>query len=522
MAKAPTADTRPAETADPPQGAAAMVQLQRQAVRGSVLALTNQAIKLVSNVATTLIVALYLGPDEFGLFAVAFSIQALTIIVRDGGLANALIQRKAITDTHLNSVLWAGLALSALAAIVLALIARPLAAAYGQPRLAPILWLVALPIVVQGFGSVQEALLRKRLCFGRLLLADSGSALLASLAAIVAVLLGAGVWGLVLRMVLAPVLLAIFCWLSSAWRPRWELSLAALRSLWAFGGYFFITALLGYGLTRLDSLIIGKLIGVAAAGMFFMARTVALATLQDLIAAVGRVMFPVFSAVQDDPDTLRSGFLTGTRCLATLFFPVVAALIVLSPEAVAVILPERWRDTVPLMQIIALHGLLRCVSNPASQLLYARGRSRLQFLYASVAGLLVIVSFVVGARWGVVGVAVGWTIVAFTLRPVILWFAAREINMSIWDMAINLVPPFLAAAGAAGATRLAIWLWMASGLPMGYGLLGMAVAVGGASYAGLSALLLRDTLAKLWRDLVAARLLQRGSETMPRDYGQEG
>lgn len=492
---------------DQDTGRDATVRLQRQAVRSSVLSLTNQIIKIIANLGTTLVVALYLGPEEFGLFAVAFSIQALIIIVRDGGLANSLIQKKALTDAHLNSVLWAGLALSVVLAGGLAVFARPLADYYGRPQLAPILWLVALPVVAQGFGSVQEALLRKNLCFGRLLLADSGSAILASLAAIVAVLLGAGVWALVLRMVISPVLLAVFCWFSSAWHPRREFSFTALRSLWAFGGYLFITALLGYGMTRLDSLIIGKLIGVAAAGTFFMARTVALATLQELVNAVGRVMFPVFSVVQDDPATLRSGYLTGTRCLATLFFPIIAALVALSPEAVTVILPGHWRSAVPLIQIIALHGILQCVNNPASQILYARGRSRLQFMCSAVIGILVITSFVVGARWGVVGVAISWTVVGFATAPTVLWLAAREINMSVLHVVVNLVPPAVVAAGAAGATRLTIWVWTAAGQPVGYGLLVVALVVGAASCAGLSILLLRDTLVKLRQALATANVL---------------
>lgn len=512
------AETAPATTEGTPPDRDAAVRVQRQAVRGSVMSLANQVIKSVTNLGTTLVVAWYLGPEEFGLFAVAFSIQALMIILRDGGLANSLIQKKAISDIHLNSVLWAGVVLSMVLAAGLALSARPLAGYYGWPQLAPILWVVTIPIVAQGFGSVQEAQFRKHLRFGRLLLADSGSAVLASVVAIAAVMLGAGVWGLVLRMAVAPVVLTVVCWCLSSWRPRREFSFEALRALWVFGGYLFLTILLGYGMSRLDSLIIGKLIGVAAAGTFFVARNLALTTLQELVNAVGRVMFPAFSAVQDDRATLRSGYLTGTRCLATLIFPLIAALIALSPEAVAVILPADWHATVPLIQIIALHGVLQCVNNPASQILYARGRSRLQFAYSAVIGVAVVLSFVIGARWGVLGVAISWTLVRFALAPTVLWFAAREINMSVLRAVANLAAPAAAAVGAVGAVRLTVWAWTATGWQVGFGLLIVAAAVGGASYVCLCILLLKDTLVKLRHDLAAAnvfggRRLDHGSGT---------
>ena len=507
MNKPPPAKTTSAATDGGPRDRDAATQLRRRAVRGSVMSLANQVVKLVTNLGTMLVLAVYLGPEEFGLFAVAFSVQALMMILREGGLANSLIQKKVISDVHLNSVLWVGVALSVVLVVGLAVLAQPLAAYYGRPQLTLILWLVAIPVVAQAFGAVQEAQLRKQVRFGRLLLADSGSAVLASLVAIVAVVLGAGVWALVLRMVVAPVLLAAFCWILSSWRPRWEFSLDALRSLWVFGGYLFLTVLMGYGMTRLDSLIIGKLIGVAAAGTFFLARNVALATLQELVGAVGRVMFPVFSAIQDDPAMLREGYLTGTRCLATLIFPIVAALVALSPEAVAVVLPEHWRATVPLIQIIALHGIFQCLNNPASQILYARGRSQIQFVYMAVIGLLVIASFVVGARWGVVGVAVSWTAVRFVSAPAVLWLAAREINMSIWRAIGNVVPAAVAAAVAAGAVRLTIWAWTTAGGQVGYALLVMATAVGGASYVAFCMLFLGDTLARLRRDLTDAKVM---------------
>jgi O-antigen/teichoic acid export membrane protein len=483
--------------------------LRGRAVRGGVMSLISQLIRMLTTLLTTLIVARYLEPEEFGLFAVAFSIQCLAAILRDSGLANALIQKKDVTDAHLNSVLWAGVAFSLVLAGLLALFAEPISSFYMQPRLRPILWVMTVPVIVQAFTSVQEAQLRKQLRFGRLMVAESGSALLASIVAIVAAVLGAGVWALVLRMVVVAMLLTVSCWWISPWRPRWAFSFAALRSLWVFGGFLFLTSLMVFGRSRLDSLIIGKMIGVAAAGTFFMARHLSLGTLQQIVGAVARVMFPVFSLIQDDETLLRSAFLTATRALATLIFPIIAGFVVLAPEAVAVILPETWESAGVLVQIIALHGILQCVNNPAAQLLYARGRTRLQFVYSLVIGVAVVISFIVGAYWHLMGVAVCWTITAFTMGPIVLWCATREVHLSFVRVLIHLVPPTLAAIGAGAAARFAIWAWLWLDYPHGIGLLVCATLVGCASYLGLCRLLLRDTFRQILRDLSPTRLFGR-------------
>ena len=86
--------------------------LRGRALRGGVMSLISQLIRMVTGLGTTLIVALYLGPEEFGLFAVAVAVQGLAGILRDSGLANSLIQKKDISDAHLNSVLWVGVAFS--------------------------------------------------------------------------------------------------------------------------------------------------------------------------------------------------------------------------------------------------------------------------------------------------------------------------------------------------------------------------------------------------------------------------
>ena len=144
---------------------------------------------------------------------------------------------------------------------------------------------------------------------------------------------------------------------------------------------------------------------MAAAGTFFMARHLTLGTMQQIVGAVARVMFPVFSLIQNDDALLRSAFMTGTRCLATLVFPIIAGMVALAPEAVAVVLPAKWEPAIVLIQIIALHGIPQCVNNPAGQLLYARVRSRLQFLYSLVSGGAIIASFVGVSDWGMCGVA---------------------------------------------------------------------------------------------------------------------
>jgi len=477
--------------------------LQRQAARGSALSLLNYALVMAINLVTTLILASKLGPEDFGLVGIAFSIQSLLLTIRDGGFANALVQKKSITDDHINSVFWLNLVVALVVIVILVLAARPLANFYERPILVPILWLMTITVAGHALGGVQDAQLRKHIQFGKIFWVDFGSISIASVVAIIALFSGAGVWSLVLRLILGPMLYAAFCWMVSPWRPKFIFSWSAIRSLWSFGSYLFFSALLGYGLTQLDNPVVAKLIGVQAAGTFFLARQLVIRTIMSIAQAIGRVMFPVFSAIQDNAETIRSGYLTGSRCLAMIIYAIVAGVISISPEVVPLILGDGWPSLVPVVQILSLQGLLICLNFPAIQILNARGKSKVVFGISAIRGVAVVTAFVVGCQWGLVGVAVCWMLVGFTMAPMVLWIATREVQLSVIQAVLNVGRPLLLAIVSAGLVRWLVSILLNQGFEVGYGFVVVEILSGLLVYGLGSVLLMGDTLRKIYRDLKA-------------------
>ncbi len=484
--------------------------LQRRAVRGAAFSVANQVAILSANIGTMWIAARHLAPAEVGLVSVAISLNAFLTLFRDGGFSGALIQRKELTEREVSSVFWLGLIVGAILAAGMVAFSGPIAIWYAQPRLAAIVSCVALPVMANAVASVQVAQLRRNLCFGRLLMVEGGSVVVASICAVVAIVLGAGIWALVIRMIVAPILTMLCCWLLCSWRPTAVFSCAALKGLWSFGGYLFLATLAGYGIGRLDGVIITGLAGVAAAGTFLMARTLAMMTLDDIISAVARVMFPVFSAVQDDAATIRSGFRSGVRSLAALLYPVVAGLVVITPDAVPVALGADWLAAIPLIQIVALQGLIVCVNYPAGQILCARGYGRLHLALAVARGAGVVIGIVIGCQWGALGVAVSWTIVRYTVAPVALLFAARDLEFPLSRLFSDVWRPAVAAGIAGGAVFAMARTWQAWGWPPGAVLIVSEAVLGIVAYSLVALLIMRDTVDKMVGDL--GRALRRGVE----------
>ncbi len=166
--------------------------------RGSLLAISGQGAKLCLQLGTTAVLARVLSPADFGLASLIGPIVSFFAVFRDVGLTSATIYSDDITDAEVSSLFWINVGAGVvLAAVVLAL--SPLAALfYADPRLVPILAVMALTFVLNGAAAQYQALFQRHFEFRRLTVIDITANTAGAAVAITAGLLGLGYWSLVL------------------------------------------------------------------------------------------------------------------------------------------------------------------------------------------------------------------------------------------------------------------------------------------------------------------------------------
>ena len=85
------------------------------------------------------VIARVIAPGAFGLVALASAFIAFGKVLVDQGMSDAIIQRRDLEKGHLDTAFWLTLVMAAALAVVGLLAARPLSAAFKQPRLASVL-----------------------------------------------------------------------------------------------------------------------------------------------------------------------------------------------------------------------------------------------------------------------------------------------------------------------------------------------------------------------------------------------
>ncbi|MCZ2109848.1 MAG: oligosaccharide flippase family protein [Dehalococcoidia bacterium] len=349
--------------------------LSRSEVRSRSLAgvfyLTSSSVaNLLIGFFASLVLARLLTPSDFGVVAIGSTAVLLGGAVADGGLGAAMIRRpEPPTRAELRTLNGIQLTL----ALAVCLPAVMVALGFGRTGAVTAIMIMSLPITtLQTPGRI---VLSREMRYDRQLAVDFGAQASSQIFSVVAVVLGAGVWGLatgaVVKSVIATVLLATL---------TTRLDKPSLKGWRGYGG------LLRFGVTYQASwymfvareqglnVVVGVVGGVIPLGIWtFTNRIFQLPLLT--FSSLGVVGFPAMSnllARGEDPAPIILRTVRRAAIAATFVFP---AFAVMSPQLIPTLFGEQWQDSADIIPFLCLSTLiLGSISVASTSYLAASGR----------------------------------------------------------------------------------------------------------------------------------------------------
>ena len=343
---------------------------------------SGQAIRQVVALLTMIVLARFLGPAEFGLFAMTVFVTELSQLLVDFGMGSALVQRKELSQRILASCFWVNIGVGLVAAFVLVVTSPLIAAYFGQPLVQWLLLVTAVNILLSSAAVIPQSLLARKLAFRDITIATTVGSLCGAAAALGLATAGMGVWSLALQPVVGTTLATIIMFRKSEWAPSFTFDLSSIRGLLKFSSHLLLSNVLGHVSRNLTSVILGPAMGVAALGKITMAQTITWLPIAQVSQTVVRATFPVFAHLQDDMDRFREGFYKATALIALIAFPLMTGIGVLAGDLVPVVFGPKWFEAAALVSILCVPALIQCVTTLSSTALLAVGRSDLLFRIA--------------------------------------------------------------------------------------------------------------------------------------------
>jgi PST family polysaccharide transporter len=375
-----------------------------------------------------------LPPQDFGLLALATVVTSFAGLLRDMGTAAAIIQREHLSARLLDAVFWFNILVGAGLALIVILLAVPIADLFRQTRLAGVLTALAICFPLASIGAVHQSLLERSLRFRSLARIETSSGLLALVIAIVAAIHGLGVYSLVLNTITTAAFTSLQLWFASKWRPKGRWSVNELRAIWKFSANLFGFQTLNYFARNADTMLIGRFLGATDVGWYNMSYRIMLFPLTNLSGVISRVLFPMLSRRQTDTALFGALYLKLTSALAVVIVPLMIELWVLRKPFVDVVLGKRWWPVAEVLAWLAPVGMVQSVFTTVGLIYMATGNTRLMMRWGLFAGVMIVTAMAIGLRWGYLGVAKSYAVVTFLLLYPLLAVPLKLVGLKIIDV----------------------------------------------------------------------------------------
>ena len=403
--------------------------LRQLAAKGVLWSGIQNVCSTLIGVVVFLVLACLLEPGAFGLLGMASACIAIAEIFLKQGLAQAIVQRAELHPGHLDTAFWmsvvVGVVLTALGLSGAGIVADLL----NEARLAPVLRWLSLGFVIGAFGNTHLAILQRQMAFKSLAFRSLLAVGVSGVVGIGMALAGCGVWSLVGQNLTMLVVGSAVLWAASDWRPGCGVSTRHFKDLIGFGGSVMGVEAMTVVNGRATDLLIGIFLGAQSLGYYHMGSKLFMLITHMLTQTLSAVALPTFSRLQHDLTQMRNAFATATQISCLIGFPAFLGLAVIAPELIDGVLGAKWGRSLPVMQILAFAGLLQAAFYFNRPAIMAAGKPawvlKLAFLNAVTNILLVLLV----VRWGIIAVAVAFTLRGYGFAPVLLWMTRRAIHM---------------------------------------------------------------------------------------------
>jgi O-antigen/teichoic acid export membrane protein len=395
-----------------------------------------------------LVLAKLLLPESFGLIGMSMVVIGVLQSLNEFGIAAALVQKRdnEINQSHFDTAFTTGLFWSFCIYGLLYFCTHLIVDFYNEPQLGGIIPLLSLTILFNALIVIPNADLTRKLEFRKLAILSNISRITSGLVAIVLALLGFGVWSLVANAVLVPIIALPFYWRFSTWRPRFYWDRSAFKEIFGFGAYYTGTSVINTVVSKLDFLVIGRILTANALGVYSLGLLLSDTLRAQIMTVTNKVMYPIYGKIQDDRQKAGKYYLNVVKYNSVLVYPFMGFFILFSKEFIDWTYGSSWYEVVPVLRILAFSVIFHMMVNSNTSLIRGIGKPKLEMKIQLFKAIFIYFpSIYIGASFfGLIGAA--WAIVVNKFLSVFIaqYFLKRLFNISFKDLMISLRVPLQA------------------------------------------------------------------------------
>ena len=397
------------------------------ALQGGLKMFLSQAVRLVVQIGSVVVLARLVTPEDFGLVAFLTSIFAFVGLFSEFGLTMAIVQKEQIREEDLNTLfrISAGIGVILLAAIAGA--GLLIAWISGDGRYQWIFGIFAVMFFSKSLSTVPQGLIRRRMQFGFLSLQEAATFLFGALAAVALATQGRGILALIAFQFIPALLMCGSSWIFAGWRPKRGVgSFQDASSYFSFGRAFTFVEIANTVCKHIDNLLIGKVWGMELLGQYTRAYALMLTPMNQVMGPIGTVLVPLFSRIhQNEAEFKKLTTALFISCVG-LTAPVAALTLVHSNAIVNLLLGPGWQVAEQIFWWFGFAVFCKPLGSIVYWIFVSSGKMKQMMRWTVVNTVLTVCAILLGLQYGPIRVATLFSISEIAIQiPIAVYLLGK-------------------------------------------------------------------------------------------------
>lgn len=313
---------------------------------------TTQVLNLVFGI----FLARLLTPVEYGIVGVLTIFSAIAGAIQSGGFGAGLINIKQPTNNDYNSVFWLNICLSSFLYLLLFFCAPAIAAFFKQPCLVLVSRVLFLSLPFSAIALVSGTYLTKNMMNRELAIISVMALVMAGLTGITLALLRFSYWSLVGQQLMYVIVSDIGRFYYAPWHPSLRIDFGPVKRMFSFCIKLMVTNIINIINQNILTLVFGRLFSISSVGNYSQANKWNSMANSTISGSVSQIAQTVLVSVSDEKEREIRILRKLLRFTAFLSFPALLGLAMVSHEFIMLTIGEKWRESIPLLQILCIGG----------------------------------------------------------------------------------------------------------------------------------------------------------------------
>ncbi|MEZ2235823.1 oligosaccharide flippase family protein [Microcoleus sp.] len=388
---------------------------KKLAIKGAIWTIISYGGSQILRFGSNLILTRLLLPELFGLVGLAYVFIVGVHLFSDIGLGPSIIQNKRGDDPEFINTAWTmQIIRSFFVWLCLMLVTWPVATFYQEPRLLWLIPVIGINTLIGGFNSTSIFSLNRKMAVKEVVIFEFGTQIISTIVMIIWAFLNPSIWAILaggFSSTLVELIWSHFLIRNQRHRFTWDRE--AVKEIFSYGKWIFLSTLLFFLCSQADRLVLGKIFSLTMLGIYGIAFTLGDMPRQVIIAIGGKVIFPSISMLAELPrEELRAKILKNRNLILIPLAIGLAFFVSFGDQIILILYRKEYIAASWMLPILALGIWHTTLHNLMSSCLLAIGKSQ----YGAIGNFATFLSITIGIPFGyhflgylgaVIAVAVG-------------------------------------------------------------------------------------------------------------------